>query len=114
MAQRRAPLAKAFSFPPSSSFSIPSLAFLRISALAYEKESGQWPFREKNLSTARLLLLVRGVERVEMFPVDPRLCLLIPAKKAQMVVGCLPYLELFGLGVIFCFSWFFFFWLITS
>jgi hypothetical protein len=58
MAQRRAPLAKAFSFPPS--FSIPSLAFLRISALASEKESGQWPFREKKLSTARLLLLVRA------------------------------------------------------
>jgi hypothetical protein len=51
--------AKAFSFPPSS-FSIPSLAFLRISALASEKESGQWPFREKKLSTARLLLLVRA------------------------------------------------------
>jgi hypothetical protein len=32
-----------------------------------------------------------------MFPVDPRLCLLIPAKSTDGG-GCLPYLELFGLG----------------
>jgi hypothetical protein len=51
--------AKAFSFPPSS-FSIPSLAFLRTSALASEKESGQWPFREKKIVNRALVVTSAG------------------------------------------------------
>ena len=74
-----------------------SLALLALCCTS-SRISGCSEFRE----IVNRLLVVRCVERVEMFPVALRLCLLIPAKVPT--VGCLPYPELWLLLMVLFFG----------